>query len=192
METELTIVILAAGLGTRMKSSKAKVLHRAGGKTLIEHVVDTALALTAPERVFVVVGHQAGQVRELLGARGVGFIEQREQKGTGHALISGREALSGLSGRLMVLYGDAPLITEATLRRLVAAQQETRAAATVITALVDDPTGYGRVLQRGGAVEAIVEQKAGYSRTTAGQGDQFRHLLLRRGRFLEACGRDPA
>jgi len=154
-------VILAAGLGTRMKSSKAKVLHRAGGKALIEHVVDTALALTGPERVFVVVGHQAEQVREVLASRGVGFIGQREQKGTGHALLSGREALSGLSGRLMVLYGDAPLITGATLRRLVAAQQEARAAGTVITAMVDDPTGYGRVIERGGAVEAIVEQKAG-------------------------------
>ena len=94
METELTIVILAAGLGTRMKSAKAKVLHSAGGQTLIEHVVDTALQLTHPHRVFVVVGHQAEQVRKTLGSRGVQFIEQAEQKGTGHALMAGREALS--------------------------------------------------------------------------------------------------
>src|SRR5436190_17422020 len=109
METDLTIVILAAGLGTRMKSAKAKVLHAAGGKTLIEHVVDTALELTGPGRVFVVVGHQAEKVRDVLRSRGVGFIEQTEQKGTGHALMVGREALSGLPGRLMVLYGDCPL-----------------------------------------------------------------------------------
>src|SRR3989449_7013747 len=111
METELTVVILAAGLGTRMKSAKAKVLHRAGGQTLIEHVVDTALQLTSPDRIFVVVGHQADQVRRTLGSRGIGFIEQREQKGTGHALLVGREAFSTLPGLLMGLYGDGPLVS---------------------------------------------------------------------------------
>jgi bifunctional UDP-N-acetylglucosamine pyrophosphorylase/glucosamine-1-phosphate N-acetyltransferase len=161
METELTIVILAAGLGTRMKSAKAKVLHRAGGQTLIEHVVDTALQLTRPERVWVVVGHQADQVRQTLGTRGVGLIEQREQKGTGHALMVGREALESAAGLLMVLYGDCPLISSATLRRLVSAQQQSGAAGVLITTLLDDPSGYGRVLQDGsGGVLAIVEQKA--------------------------------
>src|SRR5437762_1513438 len=164
METELTIVILAAGLGTRMKSAKAKVLHRAGGQTLIEHVVDTALQLTPPDRVFVVVGHQADQVRQALGARGVGFIEQTEQKGTGHALMVGREALSPLPGRLMVLYGDCPLISAGTLRRLIGQQRESAAAATLITTLLEDPTGYGRVIaDAAGRVEAIVEQKAATS-----------------------------
>ena len=88
MQTPVTIVILAAGLGTRMKSRKAKVLHRAGGKTLVEHVVDTALELAPPERIFVVVGHQAEEVREAVAAPGIGFIEQKEQKGTGHAVMS--------------------------------------------------------------------------------------------------------
>src|SRR5215471_219253 len=123
MEKDLAIVILAAGLGTRMKSATAKVLHRAGGKTLVEHVVDTALELAAPERVFVIVGHQAERVREVLATRGVHFIEQREQKGTGHALLSGREQLSGLGGLMMVLSGDCPLISMATLRRLIAMQR---------------------------------------------------------------------
>src|SRR5438445_3836778 len=144
METELTVVVLAAGLGTRMKSAKAKVLHRAGGQTLIEHVVDTALQLTSPDRISVVVGHQADEVRQTLGSRGVGFIEQREQKGTGHALMVGREALAGLGGLLMVLYGDCPLISAATLRRLVETQQQSGAAGVVITTLLDDPYGYGR------------------------------------------------
>ncbi len=99
METPVTVVILAAGLGTRMKSRKAKVLHRAGGKTLVEHVVDTALELAPPERIFVVVGHQAEEVRQALAGRGVGFIEQKEQKGTGHALMVGRDA-PGAPGRL--------------------------------------------------------------------------------------------
>jgi bifunctional UDP-N-acetylglucosamine pyrophosphorylase / glucosamine-1-phosphate N-acetyltransferase len=161
METELTIVILAAGLGTRMKSAKAKVLHRAGGQTLIEHVVDTALQLTHPERVWVVVGHQADEVRQTLGTRGVGFIEQREQKGTGHALMAGRESLESAGGLLMVLYGDCPLISASTLGRLVSAQRESGAAGVVITTVLDDPYGYGRVLQDdSGGVLAIVEQKA--------------------------------
>src|SRR5438876_5785327 len=161
METELTIVILAAGLGTRMKSAKAKVLHSAGGQTLIEHVVDTALQMAYPDRVFVVVGHQAEQVRKTLGSRGVQFIEQAEQKGTGHALMVGREALSPLPGQLVVLYGDCPLISPGTLRRLVALQRSSGAAATLITTLLADPTGYGRVLEdAAGRVQAIVEQKA--------------------------------
>jgi bifunctional UDP-N-acetylglucosamine pyrophosphorylase/glucosamine-1-phosphate N-acetyltransferase len=144
-----------------MKSAKAKVLHRAGGKTLIEHVVDTALQLTSPDRIFVVVGHQAEQVRQTLSSRGVKSIEQQEQKGTGHALLEGRAALSGVPGLLMVLYGDGPLISAGTLRRLVAQHSESTAAATVITTLLDDPTGYGRVLtDADGTVQAIVEQKA--------------------------------
>src|ERR1700758_3934225 len=97
----VTVVILAAGLGTRMKSRKAKVLHRAGGKTLVEHVVSTARELAPPERIFVVVGHQAEDVRQVLAGQSVGFIEQREQKGTGHAVLMGRQPLSQLSGFLV-------------------------------------------------------------------------------------------
>ena len=164
METrkpELTIVILAAGLGTRMKSAKAKVLHAAGGQTLVEHVVDTALELTSPERVSVVIGHQAPAVREALSDRGVRFIEQTEQKGTGHALLAGRDALEGMAGDLMVLYGDCPLISAATLRRLEAQHASSGAAATVITTILEDPTGYGRVIHDAERnVLAIVEQKA--------------------------------
>src|SRR4051794_14449277 len=119
MKNRLSVVILAAGLGTRMKSRKAKVLHRAGGKALVEHVVDTALELTTPDRVFVVVGHQADEVRAALGARGVGFITQTEQKGTGHAVMCGRDVLAGLDGQLMILYGDCPLLRVETLQRLI-------------------------------------------------------------------------
>src|SRR5437763_5689929 len=95
METPVTIVILAAGLGTRMKSRRAKVLHQAGGRTLVEHVVRTAAEITSPDRIYVVVGHQADQVRAALQPLGVGFVHQGEQKGTGHALQVGREALAG-------------------------------------------------------------------------------------------------
>jgi len=161
METPLTVVILAAGLGTRMKSRKAKVLHRAGGKALVEHVVETARALTAPERIFVVVGHQAGEVERMLAGTGVRFIQQQEQKGTGHAVVSGRDALSGLDGYLMVLYGDSPLLRVETLRRLVEMEAAGSAAATLLTARMADPTGYGRVIRDGQrGVRRIVEQKA--------------------------------
>jgi bifunctional UDP-N-acetylglucosamine pyrophosphorylase/glucosamine-1-phosphate N-acetyltransferase len=161
MQIPVTVVILAAGLGTRMKSRKAKVLHRAGGKSLVQHVVDTALTFTPAERIFVVVGHQADEVRRAVTTPGIGFIEQQEQRGTGHAVMVGREPLAGLGGYLMVLYGDCPLLRPETLQRLIAAQADGSSAATLLTADMADPTGYGRVIRdaRGG-VAALVEQKA--------------------------------
>ena len=128
--TPVTVVILAAGLGTRMKSRKAKVLHRAGGKALVEHVVETALELAPPERVFVVVGHQAEEVRQTVATPGIGFIEQKEQKGTGHALIVCRDALAGLGGYLVIIYGDGPLLRADTLRMLIAATQSSEPPAS--------------------------------------------------------------
>src|SRR5580658_10010863 len=98
MPSPVTVVILAAGLGTRMKSRKAKVLHCAGGKTLIERVVDTALQLTTAERIVVVVGHQADEVRKAVTHPGIVFVEQKEQKGTGHAVMVCREALGTQAG----------------------------------------------------------------------------------------------
>ena len=161
MDTPVTVVILAAGLGTRMKSRKAKVLHRAGGKTLIEHVVATALELAPPERVFVVVGHQAEEVRKAISHPEIGFIEQREQKGTGHALMVGRDVLGKLGGFLVIVYGDGPLLRAATLRRLLAKAQSEGSAGALLTAIMDDPTGYGRVIRdEHGRAAAIVEQKA--------------------------------
>jgi bifunctional UDP-N-acetylglucosamine pyrophosphorylase / glucosamine-1-phosphate N-acetyltransferase len=164
METPLTVVILAAGLGTRMKSRKAKVLHRVGGRSLIEHVVRTAQALAPPERIFVVVGHQAESVQGAVGTvgAGFGFIQQNEQRGTGHALMVAANRLSHLEGRLVILYGDCPLVRVGTLHGLVAAQESSQAAGTILTAIMDDPTGYGRVLRDSqDRVTGVVEQKAG-------------------------------
>ncbi len=162
MDTRVSVVILAAGLGTRMKSRRAKVLHEAGGKTLIEHTVDTALSLASPDRVFVVVGHQADEVRSAVESRGVRFIQQGEQKGTGHALMAGRESLEHLGGLLVVYYGDCPLIPAAVLASLVDHQRKSDAAATIVAAELEDPTGYGRVIRDAcGRVLAVVEQKAG-------------------------------
>jgi bifunctional UDP-N-acetylglucosamine pyrophosphorylase/glucosamine-1-phosphate N-acetyltransferase len=164
METPLTVVILAAGLGTRMKSRKAKVLHRVGGRSLIEHVVRTAQVLAPPERIFVVVGHQAESVQGAVATvgAGFGFIRQNEQKGTGHALMVAADRLSHLEGRLVILYGDCPLVRAGTLEGLVAAQASSHAAGTILTAIMDDPTGYGRVLRDSqDRVTGVVEQKAG-------------------------------
>ncbi|HEV2690819.1 MAG TPA: bifunctional UDP-N-acetylglucosamine diphosphorylase/glucosamine-1-phosphate N-acetyltransferase GlmU [Bryobacteraceae bacterium] len=161
MKAPVNVVILAAGLGTRMKSKRAKVLHRAGGLTLIEQVVRTALSMTSPDHVTVVVGHQAEEVKTLLASSGVRFVHQAEQKGTGHALLLCREALASQGGLVVTLYGDAPLFSSDTLRALVDRQDGSDAAATVITARVDDPTGYGRmVFGERGELKAIVEHKA--------------------------------
>jgi bifunctional UDP-N-acetylglucosamine pyrophosphorylase / glucosamine-1-phosphate N-acetyltransferase len=161
MDNPVTVVILAAGLGTRMKSRRAKVLHQAGGRTLVEHVVRTAAGITSPDRIYVVVGHQAEQVRAALAPLGVGFVQQEEQRGTGHAVKVGREALAALGGLLVILYGDCPLVTLSTLRRLVDTQKNSDAAGTILTAIMEDPTGYGRVIRNAeGDVIRVVEQKA--------------------------------
>ena len=160
MSTQVSIAILAAGLGTRMKSKKAKVLHHAGGRALIEHVVASACELAAPEHIVAVVGHQAEQVRAAVQHTGVRFTVQSEQRGTGHALLCCREILSGQPGILLVLYGDTPLLSASTLRRLIAEHTQHAAAGTVIVTRLDDPAGYGRVLMDGhGNIYGIVEQK---------------------------------
>jgi bifunctional UDP-N-acetylglucosamine pyrophosphorylase / glucosamine-1-phosphate N-acetyltransferase len=161
MTSQTNVVILAAGLGTRMKSKRAKVLHRAGGMTLIEHVVQAAGAIAPAGNLTVVVGHQADHVRVLLGPSGVRFIDQTEQKGTGHALLACRASLVSEPGLVVVLYGDCPLLSPATLTELVRRQTSGDAAATVITTRLTDPTGYGRILfGDSGEVRAIVEHKA--------------------------------
>lgn len=162
MSAPLNIVILAAGLGTRMKSRKAKVLHRAGGCALIEHVVDTALDLAPAERIFIVVGHQAEEVRKAIGHPGIRFVEQKEQRGTGHAVMACRDLVERLDGYLMILYGDSPLLRTQTLLELADRQMASEAAGTLLSAEMDDPTGYGRVIRNDAdlSVEGIVEQKA--------------------------------
>jgi bifunctional UDP-N-acetylglucosamine pyrophosphorylase / glucosamine-1-phosphate N-acetyltransferase len=160
MTDKLTIVILAAGLGTRMKSRKAKVLHEAGGMALVEHVVRSGLALTSPDRIVVVVGHQADQVQSRLAPTGVRFALQAEQKGTAHALEVCRSLAGDAEGKLIVLYGDCPLLSVTTLRGLIDHQSAARVAGAVITTVLDDPSGYGRIiLDSDGYVAGIVEEK---------------------------------
>jgi bifunctional UDP-N-acetylglucosamine pyrophosphorylase/glucosamine-1-phosphate N-acetyltransferase len=157
---EFAVVVLAAGKGTRLKSARAKVLHRAGGRSLVEHVVRACNAL-ANKRVYVVVGHQAEAVEaeiEPLGARGV---VQKPQNGTGHALLVARRQIPARIKHALVVPGDAPLIRTETLQGLMRAHISGNAAATVLTAMLADPTGYGRIVRKhDGSVAGIVEEKA--------------------------------
>ncbi len=193
MTSQTNVVILAAGLGTRMKSKRAKVLHRAGGLSLIEHVVQAAGAIAPPSNATVVVGHQADQVRALLAPAGVRFVEQTEQKGTGHALLACRASLASDPGFVVVLYGDCPLLSPATLTELVRRQELSEAAATLITTRLTDPTGYGRIVfGENGTVRAIVEHKAATPAQLCHPLHQLRHLLLPCRTAMEASGGNPA
>jgi len=154
---DLAIVILAAGKGTRLKSSLAKVLHRAGGRTLVEQIVRSCEPLKARETV-VVVGHQAEQVAALVEPLAALTVLQQPQNGTGHAMQTAKRAL-GRAKFAVVLPGDAPLVRTDTLKALIAAHHHGNAAATVLSAVLADPSGYGRVVRKSEtAVSAIVEE----------------------------------
>ncbi len=154
---DLAIVILAAGKGTRLKSSLAKVLHRAGGRTLVEQIVRACETLKARETV-VVVGHQAEQVAAVVEPLGASTVLQQPQNGTGHAMHVAKRAL-GRAKFAVVLPGDAPLVRTETLKALIAAHRDGNAAATILSAVLADPSGYGRVVRKSEtAVSAIVEE----------------------------------
>lgn len=160
MTQDITVVILAAGLGTRMRSSRAKVLHEAGGDTLLNHVIRAALHVAPPERIVVVVGHQAEEVRGSVKVPGIRFAEQREQHGTGHAMLCASKAAVSPGGRLLILNGDGPLLRAATLRALIALASESSLGGALVTTVVADPTGYGRIVRdERGLIAAIVEQR---------------------------------
>jgi bifunctional UDP-N-acetylglucosamine pyrophosphorylase/glucosamine-1-phosphate N-acetyltransferase len=155
----LHVVVLAAGKGTRMKSAQPKVLHRAAGLPLIEHVLRLAAALQ-PVTTTVIVGHGASLVEWSQRARpGLRFALQEPQLGTGHALLQARPHLPEGEGTVLLLSGDVPLLRLATVRRLLDRHVETHAAATVLTARVPDPSGYGRIVRRDGTIAAIVEHR---------------------------------
>ena len=158
--SDLTIVILAAGKGTRLKSALAKVLHRAGGRPLVEHVARTCLPLKARE-IVAVVGHQAEEVSAVVSPLGVQTVLQEPQRGTGHAMLVARRAIPSRAKLAIVLPGDAPLICAETLTALARAHRESGAAATILSAEFDNPAGYGRIVrQDDGSVAAIVEDSA--------------------------------
>ncbi|MBV9608085.1 MAG: bifunctional UDP-N-acetylglucosamine diphosphorylase/glucosamine-1-phosphate N-acetyltransferase GlmU [Acidobacteria bacterium] len=159
---KLAIAIMAAGKGTRLKSKLPKVLHQVGGKPMLAHVIAAAARVVSPADIFVIIGHEADRVRDALSSAGVNFVLQEDQRGTGHAVMVARGALSSYQN-VIVLSGDVPLIASETISKLRDFHQQKRAAMTILSARLPDPTGYGRILRKrpgGDEVKAIVEQKA--------------------------------
>jgi bifunctional UDP-N-acetylglucosamine pyrophosphorylase/glucosamine-1-phosphate N-acetyltransferase len=156
---DLHVVVLAAGKGTRMRSSLPKVLHPAAGLPLIDHILRTAESLR-PTSIVIVVGHEAEQLKQAIGKRlGLAFASQEPQLGTGHALLQTEPILRGARGTLLLLSGDVPLLGAKTLQLLVQTHEAQSAAATVLTAVLDNPSGYGRIVRENGEIVAIVEEK---------------------------------
>src|SRR5437868_6791337 len=141
----IAIAIMAAGKGTRLKSKLPKVLHEVGGKPLLAHVIAAAAKVVKPSDIYVIIGHEADRVREALAATGVNFVLQKEQKGTGHALMMAREALTGYD-QVLVLSGDAPLIQAQTIEKLRDFHAAKKAAMTLLTAVLAVPAAYGRII----------------------------------------------
>ncbi len=158
MQNGLAAVLLAAGKGTRMKSKLPKVLHPLCGRAMLSYPLDAA-RFAGFSRLKVVIGHGAELVQETMQAEDIEWVEQTEQLGTGHALMCAADVLQGYRGPLLLLCGDVPLIRTETLKRLLDYHQQQNAAVTVLTAHMENPTGYGRILRDGDQVFGIVEQK---------------------------------
>jgi bifunctional UDP-N-acetylglucosamine pyrophosphorylase/glucosamine-1-phosphate N-acetyltransferase len=160
--SRIAVAIMAAGKGTRLKSQLPKVLHEVGGKPLLEHVIRAAVRLVPAADVYAIIGHEADRVRASMQHAGINFVLQSEQRGTGHALMAAREALAGYD-HVIVLSGDAPMITSGTIEQLRDFHLQQRAAMTLLSADLENPTGYGRVLRksaRSAEVQAVVEEKS--------------------------------
>jgi bifunctional UDP-N-acetylglucosamine pyrophosphorylase / glucosamine-1-phosphate N-acetyltransferase len=158
----IAIAIMAAGKGTRLKSQLPKVLHEVGGKPLLAHVIRAATAVVPASDVYAIIGHEADRVRAATEKSGIRFVLQPEQRGTGHALMVAQPALAAYD-HVIVLSGDAPMITPETITRLRDFHLQARAAMTLLSADLENPTGYGRVLRKSPAspeVKAVVEEKA--------------------------------
>ena len=156
---KLAIIILAAGKGTRMKSNVVKVLHPLAGLPMISYPVQAA-QLLAPEKLVVVVGHQGENVKKSLSSEGISIVRQEEQLGSGHAVAVTEDALRTFAGTVLIMCGDVPLIRVETLRHFLQRHVESRAVVSVLTVVLEDPAGYGRVVRNeSGAIRAIVEHR---------------------------------
>lgn len=155
--SRLAVIVLAAGAGTRMNSQRPKVLHPVAGAPMVYHVFRAAMSLV-PQQIVVVVGHAADQVKAALGSE-PRYAEQAKQLGTAHAVLQARDQIAGTVDTILVLYGDTPLITTGTLAAMLDQHAEARPAITMLTARLDDPKGYGRIIRdRDGRVAGIVEE----------------------------------
>lgn len=158
-DDSLRVIILAAGKGTRMKSEQAKVLHPVCGKPMLFYSILLARNVGA-EEIIVVVGHQAEVVRENFRDEDLIFAEQRQQRGTGHAVLQARPHLEAFTGRILILCGDVPLLTVETVRQLLKHHEEEKAVITILTTELDNPFGYGRIVKTpAGEVLRIVEER---------------------------------
>jgi bifunctional UDP-N-acetylglucosamine pyrophosphorylase/glucosamine-1-phosphate N-acetyltransferase len=158
----IAVAIMAAGKGTRLKSKYPKVLHEVGGKPLLAHVIAAAKKVVPAKDVYAIIGHEADRVRKAVESAGIRFVLQQEQRGTGHTVMVARDALASYN-HVIVLSGDAPLITPATIERLRDFHLQKKAAMTLLSAELENPTGYGRILRKtskGDEVKAIVEEKS--------------------------------
>ncbi|MBN1547316.1 MAG: NTP transferase domain-containing protein [Syntrophaceae bacterium] len=152
-------LILAAGKGTRMGSDLAKVLHRIHGRPLLDYVIEVAQR-AGSEEIVAIVGHQAGLVKETFAGRKLVFVEQREQLGTGHAVLQARDVFAGYDGEVLILCGDVPLLPLTTIEQLIGEHAASGAVVSVLTAHVDNPKGYGRIVKDGaGTLKKIVEER---------------------------------
>src|SRR5688572_28038122 len=159
--SDLHVVILAAGKGTRMKSSRPKVLHSVGGKAMIDHVMTAAQSLQ-PRSITLVVGHMKELLRQGLEKYpGLSFVTQEPQLGTGHALLQTASVLEPQSGIVLLLSGDVPLLKGRSLAALVRKLVESNVAATVLTLIVEQPYRYGRIGRVKGRISRIVEERGG-------------------------------
>jgi bifunctional UDP-N-acetylglucosamine pyrophosphorylase / glucosamine-1-phosphate N-acetyltransferase len=159
---KIAIAIMAAGKGTRLKSKHPKVLHEVGGKPLLAHVIAAAVKVVPAADVYAIIGHEAARVRKALENTGVKFVLQEEQRGTGHALMVARHALAPYD-HVIVLSGDAPLISPETISRLRDFHLQKKGAMTLLSAELVNPAGYGRVIRKSSSsdeVKAIVEEKS--------------------------------
>ncbi len=158
-DEKIAVLILAAGKGTRMKSDLPKVLHPLAGRPLLAHVVDVAREM-GPERIVAVVGHGGSDVRAAFAGQGLIFVEQTPQLGTGHAVLAAQEAFSDFRGSVLILCGDVPLLTSETLRQFIALHRQRQMLLTLLTAKLDHPGGYGRVVKdENNSLIRIVEEK---------------------------------
>jgi bifunctional UDP-N-acetylglucosamine pyrophosphorylase/glucosamine-1-phosphate N-acetyltransferase len=160
--TRTAIAIMAAGKGTRLKSKHPKVLHEVGGKPLLAHVIAAAQQVVPAADIYAIIGHEAERVRQAVLDTRVKFVVQEPQRGTGHALMCASEALAAYD-QVIVLSGDAPLITPETIRKLRDFHQQKQSAMTILSAQLEDPTGYGRIIHKSAKsdeVQAIVEEKS--------------------------------
>lgn len=155
----VSALIMAAGLGTRMKSSRAKVLHEVLSEPMIRHVVRTVNSIGF-DNIMVIVGHQKEEVMAVLEDYQVSFVVQEEQLGTGHAVLCAENQLQAIGGTVMILSGDVPLISRDSLQQMLAKHQDKKAPLTIMTTHLQDPTNYGRILRNEqGQLIAIIEEK---------------------------------